>query len=126
MGQGDYVRARDEFAALLAESPADSLAKIGVAQSGLLSRVDRLDFDAAIAAANQPGATVDQVMAAADVEVASGQVAEGFARLTGAIAQADPDDKETLRLRLLELFDTQEPSDKTVLTARRHLATALF
>jgi thioredoxin-like negative regulator of GroEL len=29
-------------------------------------------------------------------------------------------------LRLLELFETQEPGDKVVLSARRDLTTALF
>ncbi len=126
MGRGDYAQARAEFETLLAQNPADGPAKIGLAQSGLLSRVAALDFHQVIAEAGAETASVDQIMTAADVEVASGLAAEGFARLTRAIATSTGPDRDRLRLRLLELFETQDPADKVVLTGRRNLATALF
>ncbi|MDR2929996.1 MAG: tetratricopeptide repeat protein [Propionibacteriaceae bacterium] len=126
MGQGDYAGAKAAFETILAADPGDGLAKIGQAQAGMLVRVDKLDFAQAVATANQPDASIDDVMAAADAEVASGEAAAGFTRLITAISQTSGDQRETLRLRLLELFATQDPSDKVVLTARRNLATALF
>ncbi len=126
MGRGDYAGAQAEFEKLLAATPSDSLARIGKAQAGLLARVEGLDPSRTLAAGDAEGAGLDQTLAAADVEVAAGDPAKGFARLIAAIASASGDERETLRLRLLELFDTQDPADKVVLTARRNLATALF
>jgi len=127
MGSGDYATAEAEFGKLLAANPADTLAKVGKGQAGLLARVAKFDDPAETAAkADAPGADVDDILDAADIEVATGQAEKGFARLTSAIAEATGDDRDRLRVRLLELFDTQDPSDKVVLTARRNLATALF
>ena len=121
MGRGDYAAALTEFEKLLAATPNDPAAKIGKAQAGLLARV--------VADPAPVGAgplSVDDTLKAADLDVAGGDVAAGFARLTTAIAETTGEDRERLRLRLLELFDTQDPADKVVLTARRNLATALF
>ena len=126
MGRGDYGAAEAAFATLLAENPADGLAKIGAAQAGLLHRVAGLDPRSVMAAAAVPDAGVDAILDAADLEVASGDVAAGFARLTTAIAGAGGADRDRLRVRLLALFDTQDPADKVVLVARRTLATALY
>jgi len=126
MGQGDYASAEQAFRALLDQNPADATAKVGKAQAGLLARVAPLDPVATIAAGDRPGAAVDDILAAADVEIASGQAAAGFARLINAIASHASAERDRLRVRLLELFDTQEPGDPAVLTARRNLTTALF
>ena len=126
MGEGDYATARAEFEKLLAANSADALAKIGKAQAGLLERVAVLDSAEVVARAAATNAGIDAILDAADVEVASGLVERGFARLTAAVAESSGEDRDRLRLRLLELFDTQDPSDKVVLTARRNLASALF
>ncbi|MDR0283853.1 MAG: tetratricopeptide repeat protein [Propionibacteriaceae bacterium] len=126
MERGDFAGAEAEFAKLLAAAPGDALAKAGQAQAGLLTRVAGLDPAQVVAAAGAAAPTVDAILDAADLDVATGNVAQGFARLTAAIALHAGDDRDRLRLRLLELFDTQDPSDKVVLTARRDLATALF
>ncbi len=126
MGEGDYAKAEQEFAKLLGANPADAEAKIGKAQAGLLGRVSALNPAQVMQAAEGPDPSLEAIMNAADLEVASGNVAQGFARMISAISSASAEDRETLRLRLLELFDTQNPSDKAVLDARRGLATALF
>ena len=125
MERGDYPGAKAEFEKLLAENPADALAKIGKAQASLLSRAAKLDPIQVLA---RLGADpdFDTILDAADLDVAMGESERGFARLTSAIAQATGDDRDRLRLRLLELFDTQDPADKVVLNARRALTTALF
>jgi len=91
----------------------------------LLVRVEPLDPVLTLRAA-QGSDDLAKILAAADVEVASGDVAAGFKRLTTAIAATSGADRDTLRARLLELFDTQDPSDPAVLKARRDLTTALF
>lgn len=126
MGKGAFALAQEEFEKLLAANPRDQVAKAGKAQAGLLARAGALDPAQAIARADSADASVDAILDAADVEVAAGELEKGFSRLTRAIAEATDEDRERLRLRLLELFETQSPSDKAVLTARRNLATALF
>ncbi|MDR2896722.1 MAG: tetratricopeptide repeat protein, partial [Propionibacteriaceae bacterium] len=95
-------------------------------QAGLLARVGQINPSQAIAAADQAGASIDQIMAASDVEVAAGQLAAGFGRMVAAIASHNGAERDRLRLRLLELFQTVDPADPQLLTARRQLATALF
>jgi putative thioredoxin len=127
MEQADWPTAQAEFARLLADNPADALAKAGHAQAGLLGRLS-LD-PAPESAPAYADAHLDDIVAtlrAADFEVASGRSEVGFARLVAAIAASTGDDKNTLRSRLLELFDTHDPTDPIVLKARRDLATALF
>jgi putative thioredoxin len=126
MGAGDYAQAVIEFEKLLAANPADAEAKVGKAQASLLGRVSALDPAKVQAAVAQGEPTVGAILDAADLEVVTGAIKQGFSRLTTAIAATSGDDREVFRLRLLELFDTQDPSDKIVLSARRNLATALF
>ena len=126
MERADYATARTEFEKLLAANPADTLAKIGKAQAGLLERVALLDSAEVAVRSGAADAGINAILDAADIEVATGQVEQGFARLTTAIAESSGDERDRLRLRLLELFDTQDPSDKVVLTARRNLSSALF
>jgi putative thioredoxin len=65
-------------------------------------------------------------MAAADQAVAAGELAVGFGRLLEALAKANPDDKNRLRLRLLDLFEVAGDDDPAVSQARRRLAALLF
>ncbi|MDR1214085.1 MAG: tetratricopeptide repeat protein [Propionibacteriaceae bacterium] len=125
---GRFEEAQAGFEALLQETPADPVARAGKAQAGLYARLAELDPAAAAqaeAAVGDPTA-VEAVLILADQAVASGDPAAGFARLTEAIAGAAGPERERLRLRLLELFDTLASSDPIVLRARRDLATALF
>jgi putative thioredoxin len=116
--------ARQAFAKALAEAPADAAAKAALAQVELLERLD--GAEAAAARADQPGATLEDSMAAADLEVASGDFAQGFNRLLSAMPKASPEDKERLRLRLLSLFEVAGGDEPAVAQARRRLAGLIF
>jgi putative thioredoxin len=122
--RGDLAAAEAAFTKALAASPGDAVAKAALAQVGLLKRLDG-ETDAA-AKADEPGASLDDAMAAADLAVASGQFAVGFGRLLEAIRTAAPEDKERLRLRLLDLFEVAGPDEPAVGQARRRLAGLLF
>ena len=63
---------------------------------------------------------------AADLEMMGGQVEAAFARLVAAVRRTSGDERATVRLRLLELFETLGNTDPRVLKARRDLMTALF
>ena len=63
---------------------------------------------------------------AADVEMVNGQVEAAFERLIGLIRTKAGDERNQVRVRLLELFETVGNADPRVLKARRDLMTALF
>ncbi|MCL2784324.1 MAG: tetratricopeptide repeat protein [Propionibacteriaceae bacterium] len=126
MEREDYAGAQAEFEKLLAQAPSDPLAKIGRAQAALLVRASGIDPVKVAAAIEAENPSIDDILNAADVDIALGATEQGFSRLIAAIRETVGEDRERLRVRLLELFDTQDPSDKVVLSARRNLATALF
>jgi putative thioredoxin len=122
--RGDLDAAKAAYVKALAEAPADAAAKAGLAQVELLQRLQVAEGAPAGEEAADGG--LAGVMAAADAAVAMGQPAEGFAQLLAALRAAGPEDKETLRLRLLDLFEVVGASDPSVAKARRELASALF
>lgn len=62
---------------------------------------------------------------AADLDLVSGEVEAAFERLLAVVRRGGAD-RDTARVRLLELFETVGPSDPRVLAARRGLMSALF
>jgi putative thioredoxin len=123
--KGDFAAAAAEFDKLLQANPNDAEAKAGKAQAGLLARASVLDPRAAVAKAADSKDLIAQ-LAAADAEMVTGQVAAAFDRLIEVIRRSSGDDRNTARVRLLELFETLDASDPRVLKARRDLMAALF
>jgi len=123
--RGDFSTALTEFDKLLEANPNDAEAKAGKAQVGLLARVSAVDPQAVLNQAATSDAMNDQ-LAAADVEMVTGQVDEAFARLLQLIRQSSGEDRNAARVRLLELFETLGNADERVLRARRELMAALF
>jgi len=124
LAAGDFARARDEFDLLLKANPADAEAALGKAQAGLFARASVLDPQETLTRAADVKDAAAQ-LDAADLELVSGQVDEAFERLLGVVRRGGPD-RETARVRLLELFETVGPTDPRVLAARRGLMSALF
>ena len=123
--RGDFSTALTEFDKLLEVNPNDAEAKAGKAQVGLLARVSAVDPQAVLDQAATSNAMNDQ-LAAADIEMVTGQVDEAFARLLQLIRQRSGEDRNAARVRLLELFETLGNADERVLRARRELMAALF
>ncbi len=124
--RGDFAAAVSEFDVLLQANPGDAEAAAGKAQAGLLARASALDPQTTLAAAGRPGASVAEQLAAADVEMATGRADAAFARLIGQVRVRSGEERNEVRVRLLELFETLGNADQRVLTARRDLMTALF
>lgn len=123
---GDFARAVDEFDKVLAATPNDPEALAGRAQAALLARSMAFDPAAIVRdAAALPG-DVSAQLAAADLEVIQGASAEAFDRLLGLAGELPAEDREPIRLRLLELFEVVGRTDPLVLKARRRLSTVLF
>jgi putative thioredoxin len=124
--RGDFAAAEAEFDKLLAASPGDAEAKAGKAQAGLLARTAALDPDTVLVAADADPKDLQAQLDAADIELLTGQAEAAFNRLLGLIRTRAGADKDTARLRLLELFETLGNADERVLKARRGLMAALF
>ncbi|PAK95760.1 co-chaperone YbbN [Brevibacterium casei] len=126
LAEGDFDTAESLFKAALAESPADDEAKFGLARAGLGRRLIDADPAELIAAADADPKDVDAAMAAADAQVVTGDPAGAFSRLISLIRTSTGDQKEALRLRVLDLFEIVGPDDPAVAKARTSLMRALF
>ncbi len=126
LAKGDFDTAEQLFKAALAQAPADEEAKFGLARAGLGRRLIDKEPGELIAAADADPKNVDHAMAAADAEVVGGNASSAFNRLISLIRTTTGDEKETLRLRVLELFEVLGADDPAVTKARTALMRALF
>ncbi|PVD11482.1 co-chaperone YbbN [Streptomyces sp. CS207] len=123
---GDLGGAVQAYKNVLAEDPANTEAKLGLAQAELLQRVQGADPQRVRQeAADKPGDAQAQI-AAADLDLVGGHVEDAFGRLIDTVRVTAGDDRDTVRLRLLELFEVVGADDPRVAAARRALARALF
>lgn len=123
---GDFDGAAAAYQQILNESPADVDAKAGLARVQLLRRTSGTDGATVRAAADAAPADIDAQLAAADADLAIGQVNAGFDRLISAVRGATGDDRERIRTRLVEYFEVIGTADPRVVRARADLANALF
>ncbi len=124
--EGDLDEAERAYKKILAERPADEAAQAGLAQVGLLRRVDGVDPNAALSAAAQAPDDVDAQLLAADLEVLAGQAERAYKRMVDLVRRASGDDRERARTHLVSLFSVASADDPAVAAARRALANALF
>jgi putative thioredoxin len=123
---GDLSAAEQAYKKILAESPADRAAEAGLAQVGLLQRVEGVDLRAALAAAAKAPDDLDKQLLAADIEVISGQAELAYDRLVKLVRRTAGTDREKVREHLVSLFTVAGPDDPAVASARRALASARF
>lgn len=124
--RGDFAAAVVEYDKLLAQYPNDAEAKAGRAQVALLARSSGGDPAAVLARAAADPTDVDAQSAAADLELLTGQPELAFKRLIGLIRETTGTQRDTARVRVLELFEVVGTADPAVLKARRDLMSALF
>lgn len=124
--RGDFAAAVVEYDKLLAQYPNDAEAKAGRAQVALLARSSGGDPATVLARAAADPTDVDAQLAAADLELLSGQPELAFKRLIGLIRETAGAQRDTVRVRVLELFEVVGNADPAVLKARRDLMSALF
>jgi putative thioredoxin len=126
LDSGDLGGAIQAYKNVLADEPANAEAKLGLAQAELLRRVAELDPQRTRqAAADAPGDVAAQ-LAAADVDLVGGHVEDAFGRLVDTVRRTAGEDRDGVRLRLLELFEVVGPEDPRVVSARTALARVLF
>ena len=91
--RGDYDDAVGQYAAILAAAPAHARAAAAIREVELLRRVSTVAPDAVAKADAAPG-DVDLALAAADLQLAEGQVSNAFARLLAAIRASSGAERE--------------------------------
>ncbi|MFI6947615.1 tetratricopeptide repeat protein [Streptomyces sp. NPDC050422] len=122
----DFAGAVQAYKNVLSDDPANSEAKLGLAQAELLGRVQKMDpQQVRKEAAENPG-DADAQIAAADLDLVGGHVEDAFGRLVEAVRRNFGDDRDRVRVRLLELFEVIGPEDPRVGAARTSLARVLF
>ncbi len=126
---GDLAAAQAAYEKALAEKPNDAEAKVGLAQVHLMRRTAELDSAQADALRLRAAGDPDDVqaqLAVADLDVTGGHVEDAFARLVKFISLHFGPERETVRVRLLELYEVVGAADPRVSASRQALARALF
>ncbi|MFE7529642.1 tetratricopeptide repeat protein [Kitasatospora sp. NPDC057542] len=123
---GDLGGAIQAYRNVLAEQPGNTEATLGLAQAELLKRIEGLDLQAVRAAAAADPKDVEAQLKAADLDLVGGHVEDAFGRLVTTVGRTAGEDRDTARLRLLELFEVIGPEDPRVVAARTALARVLF
>ncbi|KJY18526.1 thioredoxin [Streptomyces sp. NRRL S-104] len=123
---GDLGGAVQAYKNVLADDPGNTEAKLGLAQAELLARVQHMNpQEVRAAAAENPRDPAAQI-AAADLDLVGGHVEDAFGRLVDTVKVTFGDDRDAVRLRLLELFEVIGADDPRVTAARTALARVLF
>jgi len=126
---GDYAAAAAAYRQALAEMPADAEAKAGLAQVELMEAGAQVAVRALEAlrqlAADEPDNITAQ-LGVADLDLAGGHVEDALNRVVAFIGRNFGPERETARVRLLELFEVVGTTDERVGKARQALARVLF
>src|SRR6476469_5042182 len=126
---GDYAAAAEAYRQALKEMPSDHEAKAGLAQVELMDRLQSVSAQDSEAlrtlAANEPD-NLEAQLGVADLDVAGGHVEDALNRLVAFIGRNFGPERETARVRLLELFEVVGAGDGRVAKARQALARVLF
>ncbi|MFJ3854718.1 tetratricopeptide repeat protein [Streptomyces sp. NPDC090085] len=123
---GDLGGAVQAYKNVLADDPGNTEAKLGLAQAELLARVQHMNPQAVRAAAAENPRDPAAQIAAADLDVVGGHVEDAFGRLVDTVKVTFGDDRDAVRVRLLELFEVIGADDPRVTAARTALARVLF
>jgi putative thioredoxin len=124
--RGDVDAAAAAFQEILDGDPQDPDARRGLALVDLSRRIQ--DYDPAQVekdAAERPDDAQAQIRQA-DIELISGRVEDAFDRLVQMIRRIAGDDRDAVRVHLLELFEVLPGDDPRVIKGRRALSSALF
>ena len=126
LDSGDFAGAVQAYKNVLSDDPGNPQARLGLAQAELLQRVQGLDPQQVRRDAAEKPADVQAQIVAADLDLVGGHVEDAFGRLIDTVQRTTGDDRDAVRLRLLELFEVVGADDPRVAAARRALARALF
>ncbi|MBO3724909.1 tetratricopeptide repeat protein [Actinomyces bowdenii] len=123
---GDYAAAEEVYDRAIKQAPGDDQLKAARSQVRFLARTDGQDPAAALAAADAAPQDLQAALAGADAALALGDANAALVRALEAVRSHTGEERETARLRLLELFDIVGAGSPEVARVRRMLATILY
>src|SRR5579859_3806349 len=126
MERGDLDGATAAFGEVLAVTPDDPVAKLGLAQVELIRRVNGYDQARARREAAEHPEDVAAQCRVADLDLAMGKIDQAFDRLLGTIRRTTGEERDQARRHLLSLFEIFPPRDPRVTKARGTLSSLLF
>jgi putative thioredoxin len=126
LDSGDFDTAIARYEQAVKADPNDDEAKAGAVRVRLVKRTLGVDASTARQAAAEAPIDVDLQITAADVDLIDGRVDQVFDRLLALIEQLTGDDKDAVRVHLLDLFLVVGQDDPRVTRARQRLAAAVF
>jgi putative thioredoxin len=126
MERGDMEGAAAAFEQVLATSPDDPVAKVGLAQVDLIRRVNGYDQAQVRRDAAAHPDDVEAQAKVAEVDLALGKIDEAFDRLLGTVRRTTGEERDRARRHLVDLFEIFPPRDARVSKARATLSSLLF
>lgn len=123
---GDFAAAEEVYTHAIAQNPGDDDLKVARNQVRLMARLDGQDPHELLAAADAAPTDLTAALAGADAALALGDVNAALGRALEAVRTHVGEERETARLRLLELFEIIGSTSPEVAQARRRLATMLY
>src|SRR6185312_7896383 len=96
---------------ILGESPAEAAAEAGLAQVALVRRVQGVDPQEVLSAAEAAPDDVQAQSVAADVEMLAGLAERAYARLVELVRRTSGAERDAARQHLISLFTIAGPDD---------------
>ncbi|TFB46463.1 tetratricopeptide repeat protein [Cryobacterium tagatosivorans] len=124
--RGDYDLAITEYGTALAKDPRDQMAVAGLAQVRLLARLQGRSIAEIRSAAAAAPDDLDAQLLVADLDLSGGHVEDAFDRLLTLFPAQDAAGKNTIRERILELFQVVGLEDPRVPPTRSRLTALLY
>lgn len=107
----DFPGAAQAYRNVLSDDPGNPEAKLGLAQAELLARVQKMNPQEVREKAAANPADVAAQIDGADLDLVGGHVEDAFGRLVETVRRTFGDDRDAVRVRLLELFEVIGPED---------------
>lgn len=121
--KANYQGALALYEKALLENPSDFLAEAGLAQVKLLIRLEGQDLEALASSVDQGD---EALLLRADALIATGSPEAGFKLLLGLFEKTSKDQREPIRLRMVEMFLVVGSDQPEVVSARKSLSLLLF
>ncbi len=124
--RGDYAAAITLYKTAVAQDPRDQMAIAGLAQVGLLARLQGKTIAEIRSAAAASPDDLDAQLLVADLDLSGGHIEDAFDRLLELFPSQDPAGKNRIRERILDLFEVIGRDDPRVAPTRSRLTALLY